>query len=53
MVNAIREELRAFARAVIDGGRPAVPLADGQAALRVAHRVLESMEKAAAAVAIR
>lgn len=41
--NAIREELRAFARAILEDRTPEVPAADGLAALEVAHRVLDAM----------
>jgi predicted dehydrogenase len=41
--NAIREELRAFARCIMDGSRPVVSIADGAAALETAHRVLARM----------
>lgn len=41
--NAIREELRSFARAILDGHSPEVPATDGLAALEVAHRVLDAM----------
>ena len=44
-VNAIREELRSFARSIRSGDQPAVPLVDGTAALRVAHAVLEEIAK--------
>jgi len=42
--NAIRDELRSFALAIINGIEPEVPIADGLAALETAHRVLEAME---------
>ncbi len=42
--NAIREELRSFAQAIINCRAPEVPIADGLAALETAHRVLEAME---------
>ncbi|MEZ4789026.1 MAG: Gfo/Idh/MocA family oxidoreductase [Flavobacteriales bacterium] len=45
VVNAIREELRSFARSIRSGSVPAVPLVDGTAALRVAHGVLEEIAK--------
>ncbi|MFT3885279.1 MAG: Gfo/Idh/MocA family oxidoreductase [Flavobacteriales bacterium] len=41
--NAIREELRSFARAIQEGRTPEVPASDGLAALEVAHRVLDAM----------
>jgi predicted dehydrogenase len=43
--NAIREELRSFARAVLDDRTPEVPLSDGIAALDVAQRVLAAMQR--------
>jgi len=43
--NAIREELRAFARAVTGDHAPEVTLADGMAALEVAQRILAAMEQ--------
>jgi predicted dehydrogenase len=43
--NAIREELRSFACAVLDDRTPEVPLADGIAALDVAQRVLAAMQR--------
>lgn len=42
-VNAIREELQAFAHAVRARTVPPVPLTDGLRALEVAHRVLEQL----------
>ena len=45
--NAIREELLSFAEAISHGSRPVVSLADGVAALDVAHRVLKAMETVA------
>jgi predicted dehydrogenase len=45
-INAIREELAAFAQSVLNGTRPVVPITDGAAALEAAHRVLESMGRA-------
>lgn len=42
--NAIREELRSFARSVLHGTPVAVSLADGTRALETAHRVLEAMD---------
>ncbi|MCC6540910.1 MAG: Gfo/Idh/MocA family oxidoreductase [Flavobacteriales bacterium] len=44
-VNAIREELRAFAASIRSGTPPAVPLKDGAEALRVAHAILEQIAK--------
>lgn len=41
--NAIREELRAFAKAVRTGRDTEVPARDGLAALELAHRVLDAM----------
>lgn len=42
--NAIREELRAFHRAIAENLRPEVDLRDATAALATAHRVLAEME---------
>jgi predicted dehydrogenase len=42
-INAIREELRAFAKAIMDGSAPVVTIEDGSAALHIAHRILERM----------
>lgn len=42
--NAIREELRSFAKAIRTGGTPEVTAADGLAALELAHRVLAAMD---------
>lgn len=42
-INAIREELRAFATSIRTNTMPIVPLADGAAALLTAQRVLEGM----------
>jgi predicted dehydrogenase len=42
--NAIREELRSFAEAILNDRAPEVPASDGLAALEVAHRVLAAME---------
>lgn len=42
-VNAIREELRAFALCVANDSVPEVTAADGYATLEVAHAILESM----------
>lgn len=42
--NAIREELAAFARAIQEDTDPVVTLADGVAALEVAHQVLAGLE---------
>lgn len=44
-INAIREELRSFAASIRMGREPTVPLKDGVAALRVAHKVLREMER--------
>ncbi|MGV3637526.1 MAG: hypothetical protein ACO1NQ_07745, partial [Flavobacteriales bacterium] len=44
-INAIREELRSFATSIRTGAPTRVPLADGVAALRVAHAVLEDMQR--------
>ena len=44
-VNAIREELRAFAASIIHDHTPTVSLEDGTAALRVAHTVLAELER--------
>lgn len=41
--NAIREELRSFAQAILADRAPEVPAADGLAALQVAHQVLDAM----------
>ncbi|MBL7983859.1 MAG: Gfo/Idh/MocA family oxidoreductase [Flavobacteriales bacterium] len=41
--NAIREELRSFAQAILDDRAPEVTIADGLAALETAHLVLASM----------
>jgi predicted dehydrogenase len=43
-INAIREELRAFARSIRTNTVPAVSARDGAAALEVAHQVLAGME---------
>ncbi len=42
--NAIREELRSFAQAIMGDREPEVPARDGLAALELAHRVLAAME---------
>src|SRR5690606_26003708 len=42
--NAIREELRAFARCILEDTEPAVTAREGAAALETAHRVLAAME---------
>ena len=44
--NAIREELRSFARAVLANTPPEVSVAEGLEALTVAHRVLERVQAA-------
>ncbi len=44
-VNAIREELRAFAACINQGHTPLVSLDDGTSALRVAHTVLAELER--------
>jgi len=43
-INAIREELRAFAMSILNNVEPPVSIADGAAALKTAHRVLAEME---------
>lgn len=43
VTNAIREELRSFAKSIMTNTEPVVPAADGAAALEVAHWVLEGM----------
>ncbi len=43
--NAIREELRSFACAILEDRTPEVPLQDGLAALDVAQRVLKAMSE--------
>ncbi|MEO8591409.1 MAG: Gfo/Idh/MocA family oxidoreductase [Flavobacteriales bacterium] len=43
-INAIREELRAFAMSILNDREPPVSIADGRAALATAHRVLAEME---------
>jgi predicted dehydrogenase len=45
--NAIREELRAFTHAILNGSGPVVPATDGLAALELAHRVLDAMARSA------
>jgi predicted dehydrogenase len=42
--NAIREELNAFAKAIINGSQPPVTAEDGMRALQVAHQILEKMK---------
>ncbi len=42
-VNAIKEELRAFAESVLQGKPPVVSLQEGYEALRVAHAVMEQI----------
>jgi predicted dehydrogenase len=42
--NAIREELRSFTQAVLEGGRPEVSIDEGLRALEVAHQVLEKVQ---------
>ncbi len=42
-VNAIREELRSFALACLNGTDPEVPITDGLAALETAHHILREM----------
>ncbi|HRH70474.1 MAG TPA: Gfo/Idh/MocA family oxidoreductase [Flavobacteriales bacterium] len=42
-INAIREELRSFARSITGGTAPTVTIQDGAEALRVAHEVLAGM----------
>jgi predicted dehydrogenase len=39
-VNAIKEELKAFAESILEGKPPMVPLQEGYEALRVAHAVM-------------
>ena len=43
-LNAIREELRSFATAVLGGHTPEVTVQDGLAALELAHQVLERVQ---------
>ncbi len=43
--NAIRTELEHFARAVVDGGQPAVPARDGARAVRIAHEISEKIKQ--------
>jgi predicted dehydrogenase len=43
-INAIREELRSFARSILDDSQPVVSITDGAAALATAHRVLAGMQ---------
>jgi len=43
VVNAIREELKAFASSILNNTPTAVPITDGAAALETAHRVLAGM----------
>ncbi len=42
--NAIREELRSFARSIIHDTMPEVSISDGSKALEIAHRVLAEMD---------
>ncbi|MBL7950173.1 MAG: Gfo/Idh/MocA family oxidoreductase [Flavobacteriales bacterium] len=42
-VNAIREELRAFAASIVSDSVPMVSIADGAEALRVAHAIYDGM----------
>ena len=44
-INAIREELRAFAFSIRTGASTKVPLEDGVAALHVAHAILDDMHR--------
>lgn len=44
-VNAIQMELETFARSILENSTPVVTLADGVAALELAHRVLREIEK--------
>ncbi len=44
-INAIREELRAFAVSIRTGAPTKVPLKDGVAALHVAHAILDDMQR--------
>ncbi len=44
-INAIREELRAFAMSILHDHEPAVSIADGTAALETAHRVLAQLDE--------
>ena len=43
-INAIREELNAFASSILNGHEPPVSIADGAAALEAAHKVLAEMD---------
>lgn len=43
-INAIREELRAFAMSILNDSEPPVSITDGAAALEAAHRVLAQLE---------
>lgn len=44
-VNAIQQELESFARSILNDTTPPVPLSDGYAALRLAHRILKEIDK--------
>ncbi|MEZ5014317.1 MAG: Gfo/Idh/MocA family oxidoreductase [Chitinophagales bacterium] len=44
-VNAIKEELTCFARAILDNSEPPVTIDDGFRALQVAHMILHKIEK--------
>lgn len=43
-INAIKEELSLFAKAIITNTQPPVPLSDGYNALDVAYKIIERME---------
>jgi len=43
-INAIREELRAFAMSLLNGTPVVVPITDGAAAMETAHKVLAGMQ---------
>ena len=43
-INAIREELRAFAMSILNDSEPLVSITDAAAALEAAHRVLAQLE---------
>jgi predicted dehydrogenase len=43
-VNAIQEELEAFARSILEDAAPVVTLQDGYDALRLAHRILKEID---------
>lgn len=44
-VNAIKMELEAFAQSIVQNTTPKVPLEDGYKALKVAHDIVQEIER--------